>query len=330
MATFFYTETAFHHMGDKAFMFELIDRSAEIGAQGIKFQVLLDYDSFISVKHSMYHEFKKGMFTEAEWVEIFLYTKSKDLEIIFMPICKDSMKLLDNNDFEISYIDIHSVSFYDQEVLAAIKERSYPIILGIGGRNSSEINDKLAYFGEQMKVLMVGFQAFPSNVDDLKLGKISWLKKKYPNLQIGYADHSAWDSEDAIRSNEWAYFLGARYFEKHITSKPGEERWDWQSALSVDGCEKIIHSLEFLDSKVMRYNELDFDQIEDRELVYRNRQKVAVAARNLAAGTVLKASDIQLRMLDSTEGEVDIQSLLSKRTNRDVEKGEKLVHEYLR
>lgn len=330
MATYFYTETAFHHMGDKKFMFELIDHSAAIGAKGIKFQVLLDYDSFISEKHSMYHEFKKGMFSEQEWAEIFSYTNSKGLEIIFMPICKDSMKLLNYSEFKIGFIDIHSVSFYDREVLSAIKDSGYPIILGIGGRDSSEIDDKLTYFEDQLKVLMVGFQAFPSNVDDLKLGKITWLKQKYPNLQIGYADHSAWDSDDAIRSNEWAYFLGARFFEKHITSKPGEDRWDWQSALSVEGCRKIVETIAFLDDKVMRYQESDFDRIEGRELVYRNRQKVAVASKDLASGTDLKESDIELRMLDSTEGEVDISSLVSRTLDRYIAKGEKIVLEYLR
>lgn len=317
-------------MGEMDFMKELIDESAAIGAQGVKFQVLLDYDSFISVQHSMYHEFKKGTFTEEEWAEIFRYTASKNLDIVFMPICRDSLVLLNREDFQVKYLDIHSVSFYDKVLLEGIKQSGLPIILGIGGRDTAEIDDKLSYFPDQIKVLMVGFQAFPSNVDDLKLGKIAWLKDKYPKLQIGYADHSAWDSEDAIRSNEWAYFLGARYYEKHITTKPGEDRWDWQSALSVEGCKKIIESLEFIDSQVMRYSEADFDQIEGREMVYRNRQKVAVASKDLPKGSKLSANDIDLRMLDSTEGEVDLDSLLNKETNRALLKGEKIIHEYLR
>lgn len=330
MSSYFYTETAFHHMGDMAFMKGLIDESARIGARGIKYQVLLDYDSFISVKHSMYHEFKKGMFSEAEWREIFRYTVSKDLDIIFMPICTSAFVLLNDSDYTIKYLDIHSVSFYDEEVLKEIKDSGLPIILGFGGRTTAEVDAKLDFFGNQLKVLMVGFQAFPSNVEDLRLGKIKWLREKYSQLKIGYADHSAWDSDHAIRTNEWAYFLGATFFEKHITTAPGVDRWDWQSAIGVEGCAEIIKNLKFFDDEVMRYSEQDFDKIEGKELIYRNRQKVAVATKDLPVGTKLQEGDIVLRMLDSTEGEVDMASLVGKELTKALESGEKIVHEYLK
>jgi len=327
--TYFYTETAFHHMGDMAFLKSLIDASAEVGAHGVKFQVLIDYDSFIADQHSMYEEFKKGTFTVIEWRKIFSYTNSKGLDIIFMPICADSFQLLQSEDYQIKFLDIHSVSFYDQEVLGLIKESGLPVILGIGGRTTKEVDVKIEFFGDQLKTLMVGFQAFPTNIEEMKIGKIAWLKQKYPQLEIGYADHSPFDSQHAIASNEWAYLLGATYFEKHITTHPGLERWDWQSALSVENTKELIVKIRFLDKQVMAYSENDFDQIEGKELTYRNRQKIAVALNGLSEGHVLKEEDIAMKMLDSTEGIVDWKSLIGKTCTQPILKGEKLHYHNL-
>lgn len=311
-------------MGDMMFLKELIDASADVGAKGVKFQVLIDYDSFIGEQHSMYHEFKKGTFTVEEWREIFAYTNSKGLDIIFMPICTSAFVLLKSDDYSIKYIDIHSVSFYDAEVLQLIEESGIPIILGIGGRNIAEIDNKIEQFGDQLRVLMVGFQAFPTNIEEMKIGKIAWLKNKYPNLSIGYADHSSFDSDHAILSNEWALLLGATFFEKHITTLSGEDRWDFQSALSAERTGELIKRLDFLNNQVMGYTEKDFDTIEGKEMVYRNRQKIAVATSKLQAGHVLQESDIALKMLDSTEGIVDWKSLVGKTTTTSVKQGEKL------
>ena len=324
MAHYFYTETAFHHMGEMDFMKRLIKASAEINAAGIKFQVLIDYDSFFSEEHSMYTDFRRAMFTVDEWREIFRYTHSLGLDIIFMPICTDAFQLLKDDSYSIKYIDIHSVSFYDEGVLSLIKQSGIPVILGIGGRNSDEIDAKLRFFGDQLKVIMVGFQAFPSKIEELRLGKIQWLMEKYSKLSIGYADHSSFESEHAIVSNEWAFLLGATFFEKHITVAEGEDRWDFQSAISVERCKILIERLKFLDNDVMRYQPNEFDIIEGKELVYRNRQKIAVAKGPLSMGHVLGESDIALKMLDSTEGIVDWKSLLGKRVSADVKQGEKL------
>lgn len=322
--TYFYTETAFHHMGDLAFLKSLIHSSVKIGAQGVKFQVLIDYDSFIADQHSMYEEFKEGTFSLDEWREIFSYTNSKGLDIIFMPICTDSFELLEGDGYQIKFLDIHSVSFNDQEVLNLIKESGLPIILGVGGRTTEEVDIKINIFGDQLKVLMVGFQAFPTKIEEMKIGKIAWLKRKYPGLEIGYADHSPYDSEHAVTSNEWAYLLGATYFEKHITTHPGFDRWDWQSALSVENTKTLIEKLRFLDEKVMSYSEVELDQIDGKELNYRNRQKIAVALKRLAKGHVLTEQDIAMKMLDSTEGIVDWKSLVGKECTQAVIKGAKL------
>ena len=51
---FIFSETAFHHEGDINFLNNLINESKKSLAQGVKFQVLFDINSFISKKNSNY------------------------------------------------------------------------------------------------------------------------------------------------------------------------------------------------------------------------------------------------------------------------------------
>ena len=42
MPYYLYAETAFHHAGNKEYLFKLIDEVKKSGAKGIKFQVLIE------------------------------------------------------------------------------------------------------------------------------------------------------------------------------------------------------------------------------------------------------------------------------------------------
>ena len=134
----------------------------------------------------------------------------------------------------IKYLELHSVSFNDTSLKKMIKESNIPLILGAGGRTLKEINSLLLYFGSQVEVLMHGFQSFPSKIENVRLDKIFFLASKFPFLKIGYADHSSFDDNFSVTSNEYAYLLGARVFEKHITLEEGVKRIDYESSVGAD------------------------------------------------------------------------------------------------
>ena len=114
--SFLYTETAFHHEGDIAFLKKLIIESSNIGVNGIKFQVLTKPSDFISTRNTSFNELKKYCFSLNEWEQIFEFTLSKGLEIIMMPLNLESFKLLDK--FKVAYLDIHSCIYckYSREL----------------------------------------------------------------------------------------------------------------------------------------------------------------------------------------------------------------------
>lgn len=299
---YFYTETAFHHQGDIQYLKDLVKASKEAGADGVKFQVLTKTEDFISTKHSAFKELKSYCLDFNQWKEVFGYTRSLGLDIVMMPLNPEALEL--RNHTEIKYVDIHSISFNDRKLHEQIRKTGLHLILGIGGRTLKEIQHLKEYFSEQIKVLMVGFQAFPSKLEDVKLGKIKHMKEKFPRFEIGYADHSAYDHPHAITSNDYAYLLGATFFEKHITLKEGTERVDSASAVSPGKIQEIIENVSFLTENVTISAEDAFD-LNEKEMNYRNRQAACVAAAQINEGEVIKPEQVALKLIDD---KVDILS----------------------
>jgi N,N'-diacetyllegionaminate synthase len=298
---YFYTETAFIHQGDVEYMLNLVKSSAAAGAHGIKFQVILDYDALISKANPNYHSFKAAMISKSDWEKIFLYAKECGLDII-MILGDEQVAKTVNNEWKhfVKYIDVAPAGFIYQPVLDYIRQSNIDVIMGVGGRTKNEIDEKLAFFGEQVKVLMFGHQAFPTQLHQSAIGKIPLLAKEYPNLILGYADHTPYNSVWSRQLHSIAYMLGARCFEKHIGIIEGEERFDYMTASSEESLRNMIMDMTDLAEKKV---EIPFlHKLNPSEIKYTARQLKAVAARDMAAGELLAESDIRYKMFESEDG----------------------------
>lgn len=314
--SYLYTETAFHHEGDINYIKQLIISSSESGVNGIKFQVLTNPSDFISTRNSSFKMLEKYCFSLTEWEEIFEFTLSKGLDIIMMPLNLGAFELL--HKFKVKYLDIHSVSFYDMKLLEEVKKTKLNIILGVGGRTLEEVKEKQLYFKENLKVLMVGFQSFPSKLEKVKIGKIKYLRNLFPELEIGYADHSSFDDEFAVLSNDYARLLGATFFEKHITITEGEERVDAASAVGLEKIKAVKKRISFIEKYVLT-NEQDSFVFDSTETVYRNRQLRCVVNKDVLADTVLEISDVSLKMVEDQEKYYSrIEDVIGKKTKVNI------------
>ncbi|MFA6060414.1 MAG: N-acetylneuraminate synthase family protein [Taibaiella sp.] len=308
--SYLYGETAFHHQGDYDYLIKLIDEIANCGIQGIKFQVLTDINDFVTTRHTSFQELAAYCFSFEQWESIFKYTREKGLDIILMPLNIEACGLIDL--YEIRYLDIHSVSFNDKKLLNKINSYAVDIILGVGGRTLDEIYSLIDFFQGKVKILMTGFQSFPSKLQNIKLGRISVLKSLFQNLQIGYADHSSFEDEYSIISNEYARILGATVFEKHITLEEDNKRVDSASAVNTEKIETTKRRLDFIDKYIMDSSSLFL--IGEEETTYRNRQLVCVAAQDLEEGHTITEEDILLKMYsDNTEAVFKVEHLVGKK-----------------
>lgn len=315
MSFYIFAETAFHHEGNKEYLFKLVDAAKFSGANGIKFQVLIDLNEFMSSSHSAYEEAKSWILSKIDWQEVFSYAAEQGLDIVLMPLDTKAFELA--NDFKIKYLEIHSVSFKDQALFKSLDRTETPLIFGVGGRTKSEIDYVVEKYKDRHVTLMVGFQSFPTVLKDAKLLRIKELSEIYPNCTIGYADHSAFDSEEAIFSNEYAYALGARTFEKHITIDEGKERIDFQSAIGPEKLQQIISKLTDLE-KTLEYEGNSLFDLSDLEVNYRNRQKVPVAKSEIVEGEVILKDMIALKMIDSKGNIENIEEVIGNTNKKNI------------
>jgi sialic acid synthase SpsE len=144
------------------------------------------------------------------------------------------------------------------------------------------------------------------------------LKTKFDSLKIGYADHSEFNSEDAIESNLYARLLGASIFEKHITLKEGDaDRVDYISAISQEKVTLIIKKLDRLDDVIDSAKD-DFFIMSESEKIYRDRELKVVSSRAIPKNTRLRQDDLCLRMIDKSNGFSIISEVIGQKTVEEI------------
>lgn len=322
---YLYTETAFHHEGDFDYMLALIDASASAGAQGVKFQVVIELDQLLSVKNPSFPTLKNYVFTSVQWTNIFTHAVSKGLDLIVMPLDVGSLDLAEGFRKSIKYLELHSVSYYDVELLSAMRKSGMNCMLGAGGRTFHELKQSKEYFGSALSTFMVGFQSFPSRIQDVRLNRITEIRNLFPDMQIGYADHSAFNDPWAVDSVGVAYGMGATIFEKHITLQEGKPRVDYESAVSPDKIGIIRQNLDTLYAATSA----DPFSMTEAETKYRNRQKVVVARHDLKQGERLGPENLRLKMTGAMGGIPEVSAVTGKILKTAVRQDEVINKEHV-
>jgi len=321
MSFFLYSETAFHHEGDRSYLLELVRLTKQNDYHGIKFQVIGDLATYMPESHNQFDFLNKMVLKLNDWKTVIEYAKTLELKVVFMPLDIMAMDWALINLHLIDYFDIHSVSFYDRPLWEKIKQANKPLILGIGGRTLSEIEDSIHYFEKQLHILMHGFQSFPTELSNARLMRIQALKEKFPHLLIGYADHSSYESEDAVNALEYAYLLGARVFEKHITLNEGVNRTDYSAAVGSNKMLKIKEQL--LKLEVICKDANIFDLRAD-EMKYRERQKKLVALYPITKGEKITSTNTILKVIEENSNQAYINHAISGEwiSQREIKKDE--------
>lgn len=243
-------ETAWHHDGDFEFFKLLVTEIAQhTKADYIKFHLTFDLDEYMHTDHPAYGWAKDRMFTGKQWDDILSIPQkfNKKLMLLF-----NDIKAIDYGmKFNPEIVEIHSVCLNDYRLLKHLRSNisgQTKVVLGVGGTDLYEIENALSLLGISNIVLMHGFQNYPTKYEDINFEKIRRIMQLFPGFEHGYADHTAWDNENNILVTLFGAALGMSYVEKHISLRPGENRTDWQAAVSIDVFNEIARKLEILES----------------------------------------------------------------------------------
>jgi sialic acid synthase SpsE/mannose-6-phosphate isomerase-like protein (cupin superfamily) len=219
----FVYEMANNHMGDVEHGIRIVHelRNASDGFP-FNFCIKLQYRDLDTCIHPDYRGrfdlkyVKRFSETHLSWEE---YKQIKDAIVAagFLSMCTpwDEISVDKIAEHGYDYIKVPSCYLTDWPILERIATCDLPIVASTAGSALEEIDKVVSFFAHRNKTLAIMHCVgeYPSPDAHLHLSQIPLLKKRYPELEIGYSTHERPDNFEAVKV---ALALGATMFEKHV------------------------------------------------------------------------------------------------------------------
>ncbi len=216
-------DLANNHQGDFEHGLNIINAMGEITRKGgvrgaLKFQfrqletfIHPDYKEKKDVKHIP--RFMETALTKEQYQTYTQAIIDNGMYTMCTPFDEASVDII--LDLGIEIIKIASCSATDRPLLERVAEAKRPVVASTAGLSMPKI-DRLVSFFETRNVdfaLMHCVAIYPTPNDQLNLNQIDVLKKRFPNIPIGFSTHEDPNDFNPIRI---AYAKGARIFERHV------------------------------------------------------------------------------------------------------------------
>ena len=297
---FIAAEAGLNHNGQLALAHRLIDLASEAGADGIKFQNYRTED-FITdntltwryenagktIEESQFAMFKRCEM-RPEWLAE-LAGHASERGIVFFATPTNSLGVHELVEAGVPLIKNGSDFLQNLPLIRVMAQTGLPTVLSTGMATLAEIDDAVRAFreaGGASLVLLHCTSAYPAPPEHLHLRKIPALRDAFGCL-VGFSDHS-----EGVTAASVAVALGACFIEKHFTYDnlaPGpDHRFSADPVELGDLVRTVRHAEAALGQSAMGPTEVE------RGVRWEARLSCA-AARDLAAGEILRPDDIAFR-----------------------------------
>ncbi|MCX7946503.1 MAG: N-acetylneuraminate synthase family protein [Hydrogenophilus sp.] len=218
-------ELANNHMGDEAHARELIATFAEaispyraIWRFALKFQfrtlsTLLHPAHRSGSTHRYVRRFTETALSPDAFARLTDYARSLGYLLAATPFDEAAVDQIEQ--LRLDYLKIASAALTDWPLLERIATVAQPIIASTAGAALEDLDRVVSFFRHRQRplALMHCVALYPTPPEQLNLGQIELLKRRYPDLPIGYSTH---EPPDEYETAPIALALGATLFEKHI------------------------------------------------------------------------------------------------------------------
>lgn len=271
---FIIAEIGGNHEGNINYAKKLLIDAAKSGANAVKFQTYFPDKIVSKIENKERHEhFAKFVLSINQYIE--LAKLAKENNILFMSSIWDEDTLKDLNP----YIDIHKIGSGDltnYPLIRAIIKTKKPFIFSTAMAHMSEITDTVNYINEldpdyissgKLAILQcVAMYGEPKN-EFANLNIITELKEKFPEIIIGYSDHTEGNYAANI-----AVALGATILELHFTDDKSREFRDHQLSITKDELIELKINIEKTISLLGSRNKIPVKGIESPERIWEFRR----------------------------------------------------------
>lgn len=234
-----------------------------------------------------YGEHRKALeLSNEEHYEIYLYAKSKGLEVVETLCAPSCLSIL--NYFKPDKLKVASRDLTNLPLLDALAQTKIPMILSMGMGGKQELDEALktvSKYHEQIAILHC-VSEYPTNPIHVNLQSITYLKSHYPDYKIGYSDHTI-----GISTPVAAVAMGAKIIEKHLTLDRKMKGTDQAGSLGIDGCWRMIRDIRLLELS-MGFEDI-FTEPAVKEVKIKLERSLAVKT-TFPKGHIICESDLHL------------------------------------
>lgn len=217
-------EAGVNHNGSLERAYEHIREAKKAGCDAIKFQTY-SAEKLTTKKApkywkvgdddlSQYETFSKlDAFPLTYYQKCVTYAKKQGIMFFSTPFDVDSVDLLEKIKVPAYKIASADITFFP--LLKKVAKTKKPIIMSTGASTLGEIEEAVEYvrsFGNNKIMLLHCILSYPTEAEDANLLMIDDLERAFPDIPIGFSDHTF----DPL-TPAFAVMRGARIIEKHYT-----------------------------------------------------------------------------------------------------------------
>lgn len=293
-------EVGVNHEGSIETAKRLIREAHEGGADAVKFQTYKAdkiaakdspayWDLSQEPTKTQYELFKKhDSFGQDEFEHLATYSNQRGIDFLSTPFDIDAADYLAPL---MPAVKISSSDITNKPFIKHLCGYGKPILLSTGASYFHEIAEAVEWIDEfdVTLCLLHCVLSYPTSDTDANLNRITFLRKAFPHVSIGYSDHTLPDDMEVCTT---ATLLGARVIEKHFThdkTLPGNDHYH---AMDID-------DLKLLRERIKRFAEIVGTQttrpLEAESQARAHARRSLVAARDIGQGATIKEEDLTFK-----------------------------------
>lgn len=317
---FIIAELAQGYEGKPAQALALLDAAATAGADAAKFQ-LVYAEELASPDYQHFKLFRKLEMPDQAWVELAAHARRCSIALELDVFGPRSLALAEA--LAVRAVKVHSTDMGNPALLQAVAESGIEeVLLSTAGCSVEEIQHALRMLARKRVVLLHGFQGYPTPTAANQIFRLRDFAARYQavaGVTLGFADHADPAGELSVLLAAAALGAGATVIEKHLTLDRRLKLEDYESALNPDEFSAFVHLLRECSTALGS----SADAMPAAERDYRTKtRKHVVAARDLAAGTLIAPADIALKRTPSAVFVQDATQVVGRRLERAVKADE--------
>ena len=272
--TFLIAEMACAHQGDVENACNLVDVAIKAKADAIQIQVFKK-ENYMSPIYKDYDLISRLELSRKEWLTVIEQIKRSDVLFFAAGYDIESIRFLIDHD--VDAFKIHSSDTSNPEVLKEVALSKKPIFLSCGASKIDEIKSAIDFLrknGNENIVLMHGYQAYPTKIEDTNLNFIKTLEKIF-GFNVGFYDHVDGGSILSKIIPLMSIGYGAQVIEKHFILNREDKGIDYESSLDPENFANFINILRESEKAIGKKEVRSFTE---GELNYRIHCKKSIVA----------------------------------------------------